>query len=258
MFGVSALYHRVNWRSTRVRTWMRRLDHSTILLLIAGTYTPFALLAFDGGAGDVDPGRRLVRRGGRARAQPRLGRRADVADRARVHRARLGRRRRRSGAPRSRRRAGGAGLRRRRALHARRARVRGTAAESRPGDVRLPRDLPRVRDRAPRRCISSRSRRSFCRRLNEAATASRLRYGHDNEDPEDRCRVACRAEPGAVRDSPAQGHRARVHRQVQRHEGPRRLPLCRAAARSSSARRRSSTPAQAGRASSSRPTSTAS
>ena len=53
MFGVSALYHRVNWRSTRVRTWMRRLDHSTILLLIAGTYTPFALLAFDGRIGDV-------------------------------------------------------------------------------------------------------------------------------------------------------------------------------------------------------------
>ena len=53
MFGVSALYHRVNWRSTRVRTWMRRLDHSTILLLIAGTYTPFALLAFDGALGDA-------------------------------------------------------------------------------------------------------------------------------------------------------------------------------------------------------------
>jgi hemolysin III len=53
MFGVSALYHRVTWRSPRVRTWMRRLDHSTILLLIAGTYTPFALLAFDGWIGDT-------------------------------------------------------------------------------------------------------------------------------------------------------------------------------------------------------------
>ncbi len=53
MFGVSALYHRIDWRSTRVRTWMRRLDHSTILLLIAGTYTPFALLAFDGMLADV-------------------------------------------------------------------------------------------------------------------------------------------------------------------------------------------------------------
>jgi hemolysin III len=28
--------------------WMRRLDHLGILLLIAGTYTPFALLAFEG------------------------------------------------------------------------------------------------------------------------------------------------------------------------------------------------------------------
>ena len=51
MFGVSALYHRVTWRSASVRKWMRRLDHSTILLLIAGTYTPFALLAFDGALG---------------------------------------------------------------------------------------------------------------------------------------------------------------------------------------------------------------
>ena len=48
MFGVSAVYHRVTWRSLRVRAWMRRLDHAMILLLIAGTYTPFAVLAFDG------------------------------------------------------------------------------------------------------------------------------------------------------------------------------------------------------------------
>jgi len=53
MFGVSALYHRVTWRSPVVRKWMRRLDHSTILLLIAGTYTPFALLAFDGTLADA-------------------------------------------------------------------------------------------------------------------------------------------------------------------------------------------------------------
>jgi len=48
MFGVSALYHRVSWRSLRARAWARRLDHSTIFLFIAGTYTPFALLAFTG------------------------------------------------------------------------------------------------------------------------------------------------------------------------------------------------------------------
>jgi hemolysin III len=53
MFGVSAVYHRVTWRSLRVRAWMRRLDHAMILLLIAGTYTPFALLAFDGAIASV-------------------------------------------------------------------------------------------------------------------------------------------------------------------------------------------------------------
>ena len=47
LFGTSALYHRVTWRAT-ARRWMRRLDHSMIFLLIAGTYTPFALLALDG------------------------------------------------------------------------------------------------------------------------------------------------------------------------------------------------------------------
>jgi hemolysin III len=47
MFGVSALYHRVNWRGP-VRRWMRRLDHAAIYLLIAGTYTPFGLLALEG------------------------------------------------------------------------------------------------------------------------------------------------------------------------------------------------------------------
>jgi hemolysin III len=47
LFGVSALYHRVNWRDT-ARRWMRRLDHSMIFLVIAGSYTPFALLVLDG------------------------------------------------------------------------------------------------------------------------------------------------------------------------------------------------------------------
>jgi hemolysin III len=49
LFGVSATYHRVDWVSTTARRWMRRLDHSMIFLLIAGTYTPFALLALHGG-----------------------------------------------------------------------------------------------------------------------------------------------------------------------------------------------------------------
>ena len=48
LFGTSALYHRVTWSSAAARRWMRRLDHSMIFFLIAGTYTPFALLALDG------------------------------------------------------------------------------------------------------------------------------------------------------------------------------------------------------------------
>jgi hemolysin III len=48
MFGISALYHRITW-PPRARRWMRRLDHAAIFLLIAGTYTPFALLALSGG-----------------------------------------------------------------------------------------------------------------------------------------------------------------------------------------------------------------
>jgi hemolysin III len=48
LLGTSALYHRVNWSRPSVRQWMRRLDHSMIFFLIAGTYTPFALLVLDG------------------------------------------------------------------------------------------------------------------------------------------------------------------------------------------------------------------
>ncbi len=46
LFGVSALFHRGHWSGP----WhgvLRRLDHSTIFLLIAGTYTPFALTLLD-------------------------------------------------------------------------------------------------------------------------------------------------------------------------------------------------------------------
>jgi hemolysin III len=48
LFGTSALYHRVTWSTASARRWMRRLDHSMIFLLIAGTYTPFALLVLEG------------------------------------------------------------------------------------------------------------------------------------------------------------------------------------------------------------------
>jgi hemolysin III len=48
LFGTSALYHRITWASQAARRWMRRLDHSMIFCLIAGTYTPFAVLVLEG------------------------------------------------------------------------------------------------------------------------------------------------------------------------------------------------------------------
>ena len=47
LFGTSAAYHRGSWRG-RSHDVMRRLDHSMIFVLIAGTYTPFALLLLEG------------------------------------------------------------------------------------------------------------------------------------------------------------------------------------------------------------------
>ncbi|AHH21324.1 putative channel protein, hemolysin III family [Nocardia nova SH22a] len=51
LFGVSAVYHRVTWRTDRARTHMKRADHSMIFLFIAGSYTPFALLGLPGRTG---------------------------------------------------------------------------------------------------------------------------------------------------------------------------------------------------------------
>jgi hemolysin III len=49
LFGTSALYHRRTWKSPRSKLVMRRLDHSMIFVFIAGTYTPFAMLAMPAG-----------------------------------------------------------------------------------------------------------------------------------------------------------------------------------------------------------------
>ncbi|QKE85753.1 hemolysin III family protein [Arthrobacter sp. NEB 688] len=43
LFGTSAVYHRGTW-SPRVGAFLRRWDHSNIFLIIAGSYTPFALM----------------------------------------------------------------------------------------------------------------------------------------------------------------------------------------------------------------------
>lgn len=52
LFGISATYHR-GALSPRLEEVLHRLDHANIYLIIAGTYTPFALLALDGPARPV-------------------------------------------------------------------------------------------------------------------------------------------------------------------------------------------------------------
>lgn len=47
LFGTSACYHRGRW-SPRVEGVLKRMDHSNIFLIIAGTYTPFALTLLHG------------------------------------------------------------------------------------------------------------------------------------------------------------------------------------------------------------------
>jgi len=47
LFTVSAVYHRGTW-SPRVHHFLKRFDHANIFLLIAGSYTPFALLLLEG------------------------------------------------------------------------------------------------------------------------------------------------------------------------------------------------------------------
>jgi hemolysin III len=44
LFGISALYHRIDWKPSTKRLF-KRLDHANIFLLIAGSYTPITVLA---------------------------------------------------------------------------------------------------------------------------------------------------------------------------------------------------------------------
>ncbi len=50
LFGVSATYHRRKW-SAAARARMKRLDHATIFLMIACSYTPICLLTLGGTIG---------------------------------------------------------------------------------------------------------------------------------------------------------------------------------------------------------------
>lgn len=50
LFGVSSLYHRINWDHKK-RMMMRRLDHSGIFLSLAGGFTPVCLLVLSPSSG---------------------------------------------------------------------------------------------------------------------------------------------------------------------------------------------------------------
>jgi hemolysin III len=52
LFGVSGFYHRGRW-SQATRRRMQRLDHATIFVMIAGSYTPLCLVAIKGWVGPV-------------------------------------------------------------------------------------------------------------------------------------------------------------------------------------------------------------
>jgi hemolysin III len=47
LFAISALYHVPNW-PTHTRLWLKRLDHSAIFILIAGTATPIFEIGLTG------------------------------------------------------------------------------------------------------------------------------------------------------------------------------------------------------------------
>jgi hemolysin III len=52
LFGVSAAYHRPRW-TPKWRARLKRLDHGTIFVMIAGTYTPLCLVVLGGVVGTV-------------------------------------------------------------------------------------------------------------------------------------------------------------------------------------------------------------
>ena len=115
-----------------------------IFLFIAGTYTPFALLALPSASANWVLAVVWGGAAGRGRAQTRLAARAALVGRADLHRAGLGgdlRHPRPAGLRRRRGRGVDAG--RRAALHGGRGHVRDPAAEPVAGDVRLSRVLPR-------------------------------------------------------------------------------------------------------------------
>ncbi|MCP4447010.1 MAG: hypothetical protein GY811_16925, partial [Myxococcales bacterium] len=58
LLTTSAVYHTPNW-TPRVRMWLRRVDHTAIYVLIAGSYTPMCLLVLPEGQGRILEARRF-------------------------------------------------------------------------------------------------------------------------------------------------------------------------------------------------------
>lgn len=52
LFGVSGVYHTVNW-NPRVKAVLRRFDHTNIFLIIAGTYTPISVTLLTRGSAEL-------------------------------------------------------------------------------------------------------------------------------------------------------------------------------------------------------------
>ena len=78
LFGNSALYHRFDW-SPKTKAVLKRIDHANIFLLIAGTYTPLAVLALPPDKGALLLVARLGRRAPRHPVPRVLDRRAALA-----------------------------------------------------------------------------------------------------------------------------------------------------------------------------------
>jgi hemolysin III len=90
LFASSALDHRVRRRSPAARRCMRRLDHSMIFVVIAGTYTPFALIALRGALAAALLIAVWAGAAAGRRAHARVDRRPGVAGRAAVRAAGMG------------------------------------------------------------------------------------------------------------------------------------------------------------------------
>ena len=90
LFSASALYHR--WPGDpRWKPWLRRLDHSTIFVFIAASYTPIGLLVLDGTLQTVVLVSVWAGARGRRDPEPRLDQRAALAAGRLLPRGRLGR-----------------------------------------------------------------------------------------------------------------------------------------------------------------------